>query len=360
MARRSSSRPSVEDIVRGRRAEIVERVISLMQRDGLRWMEPWLPALTPHNPLSKVTYSGRNRLHLAYAAYAKGFEDRRWCTYNQAENAGWHVRKGERGFLVEKWGVPTHKETQRDEQTGRDEEVTVASGRPRLLRYHVVFNLEQLEGDIPQEEVPTHEADETRGIAENLILSSRCPVVQSTQFLGRAAFAPLEDRIVIAPMDTFRSDECFTRTLLHEMTHSTGHESALNRDIINRFGTPGYAKEELTAELGSLFMSADLGIQNASYDDAHFESHAAYLQSWLSALEDNPSYLFDAAAAADRAGAFVMERYGRQLERTREREVPELEQAEQGYDLASEAREMADASDALSATGHDVPDVDAR
>lgn len=72
------------------------------------------------------------------------------------------------------------------------------------------------------------------------------------------------------------------------------------------------------------------------------------------------SYLFDAAAAADRAGAFVMERYGRQLERTREREVPELEQAEQGYDLASEAREMADASDALSATGHDVPDVDAR
>ena len=68
MARRSSSRPSAEDIVRGRRAEIVDRVIALMQRDGLRWMEPWLPALTPHNPLSKVTYSGRNRLHLAYAA----------------------------------------------------------------------------------------------------------------------------------------------------------------------------------------------------------------------------------------------------------------------------------------------------
>ena len=119
----------------------------------------------------------------------------------------------------------------------------------------------------------------------------------------------------------------------------------------------GYAKEELTAELGSLFMSADLGIQNASYDDAHFESHAAYLQSWLSALEDNPSYLFDAAAAADRAGVYVMERYERQLERTREREAPELEQ---GYDLASESREMADASDALSATARDAPDVDAR
>ena len=86
------------------------------------------------------------------------------------------------------------------------------------------------------------------------------------RYQGSAGYAPGSDRILIAPRETFLSDETFTRVLLHEMTHSTGHPSALNRGCNTNFGSPEYAQEELVAELGSLFLSADLGIQSADYE----------------------------------------------------------------------------------------------
>ena len=145
-------------------------------------------------------------------------------------------------------------------------------------------------------------SDRTAAIADDLILSSRCPIVESMRYQGSAGYAPGSDRILIAPRETFLSDETFTRVLLHEMTHSTGHPSALNRGCNTDFGSPEYAQEELVAELGSLFLSADLGIQSADYEGEHYENHVSYLQSWMHALEDDPSYLFKAAAKADKAG----------------------------------------------------------
>ena len=129
-------------------------------------------------------------------------------------------------------------------------------------------------------------------IAQNLEESSRCPIIESTSYLGSAAYSPATDRILIAPRETFRSDEAFTRVLLHEMTHSTGHPSALARELDTRFGSPSYAEEELVAELGSLFLSADLGIQSTDLEGEFYENHVSYLQSWMNALENDPSYLY--------------------------------------------------------------------
>lgn len=100
------------------------------------------------------------------------------------------------------------------------------------------------------------------------------------------------------------------------MTHSTGHPSALNRGCNTNFGSPEYAQEELVAELGSLFLSADLGIQSADYEGEHYENHVSYLQSWMHALEDDPSYLFKAAAKADKAGTLIIGRYNDVLRST--------------------------------------------
>lgn len=126
------------------------------------------------------------------------------------------------------------------------------------------------------------------------------------------------------------------------MTHSTGHPSALNRGLDTRFGSPEYAQEKLVAELGSLFLSADLGIQSTDYEGEFYENHVSYLQSWMHALEDDPSFLFKAAVQADKADRFIMERYSKELERQHEVEGRQL--TPQRVSLKDESRAMAGAA----------------
>lgn len=253
-----------------------------MKRDGLHWAEPYLPFLTPHNPVSGTVYQGGNRVHLGFIGFMRGYTDNRWATFNQIKDAGWHVKKGAKSALIEKWKqFAFYKE---NEDTGEKE---LAGRYPKLVGYWNVFNAEDIEG-IPPENAPVHLNDRTATIAQNLEESSRCPVIESSGYLGSAAYSPATDRILIAPRETFRSDEAFTRVLLHEMTHSTGHPSALARELDTRFGSPSYAEEELVAELGSLFLSADLGIQNTELEGEFYENHVSYLQSWMNALENDP------------------------------------------------------------------------
>lgn len=337
-----------QERVDARRREVVEKIIADMERDGLRWSEPYLPTLTPHNPVTGTVYSGRNRLHLAFAARECEFADNRWCTFNQIRNQGWHLTKGATSAIIENWKeFPIVKE---NAETGEDE---VVGKYPRLVGYWNVFNASQIEG-IPPEAGQEHETDRTAAIADDLIASSRCPVIESVSFTGHAAYAPLSDRICIAPRTTFRSDESFTRTLLHEMTHSTGHPDALDRQLVTSFGSEDYAKEELVAELGSLFMSADLGVQTADMEGAFYENHVSYLKSWISALENDPDYLFRAAGQADRASAYLKERYDAVLERGCDE--PEQDRMDL-TDLAHSSRDAAGALEGSLGAGREGLDV---
>ena len=248
------------EIVEKQRALVVEKIIEDMKRDGLHWSEPYIPSLSPHNPVSGTVYQGGNRFHLGFVGYMRGFTDNRWCTFNQIRDSGWHLKKGAKAALIEKWREFSIKEE--NEDTGEKE---VTGHYLRCVGYWNVFNASEIEG-IPAPPVPEH-------------------------------------------------------VLLHEMTHSTGHPSALNRGCNTDFGSPEYAQEELVAELGSLFLSADLGIQNTDYEGEHYENHVSYLQSWMHALEDDPSYLFKAAAKADKAGTLIIGRYNDVLEKRRDRDV---------------------------------------
>lgn len=329
--------PSTE-IVDEQRARVVEKIIGDMEKNGLRWSEPYLPSLSPHNPVSGTVYKGGNRLHLGFVGFMRGFEDNRWCTFNQIRDSGWHLKKGSKAAIIEKWREFSVKEE--NKETGEQE---VTGRYLRLVGYWNVFNAQEIEG-IPKAPAPEHEQDYTAGIADNLILSSRCPVRESPRYPHMAAYTPTGDYIMIAPRGTFRSDESFTRVLLHEMAHSTGHGSALGRDCSTKFGSPEYAEEELVAELGSLFLSSDLGIQSADLEGAFYENHVSYLKSWMHALKDDPAYLFKAAAKADKAGNYIMERYEQQREK--ERETPQ--RAETRISLLGEAALARLASDALA------------
>lgn len=211
------------EIVEKQRALVVEKIIEDMKRDGLHWSEPYIPSLSPHNPVSGTVYQGSNRFHLGFVGYMRGFTDNRWCTFNQIRDSGWHLKKGAKAALIEKWREFSIKEENKD--TGEKE---VTGHYLRCVGYWNVFNASEIEG-IPAPPAPEHVSDRTAAIADDLILSSRCPIVESMRYQGSAGYAPGSDRILIAPRETFLSDETFTRVLLHEMTHSTGHPSALNR-----------------------------------------------------------------------------------------------------------------------------------
>ena len=238
-------------------------------------------------------------------------------------------------------GIESHDGADTDSRTAvMDAEQTGSEIRPSDIREEQRYDSESysLTGEARDMTAAKNQMDtETQAQETTREYGSSLP------FNGEdALYSPATDRILIAPRETFRSDEAFTRVLLHEMTHSTGHPSVLARELDTRFGSPSYAEEELVAELGSLFLSADLGIQSTDLEGEFYENHVSYLQSWMNALENDPSYLFKAASKADHADTFIMERYEEELGKNIEIDAPELEEE---VSLAGESHDMVSASE---------------
>ena len=189
---------------------------------------------------------------------------------------------------------------------GEGEEPTIIS-YPVLVGAWRVFNAGDIDG-IPELGNPDidHVEDGSAPVIEAVKASSRCPIVENAS-IDQAAYSPLRDIVKMPPQKTFSSDESYLRTLLHEMTHSTS--VVFGRDLHSGFFSESYAFEELIAELGSVFASSDLGLGCADVDSRHYQNHVAYLQSWVSALQGDPAFLFRAASKADEATAYLMARY---------------------------------------------------
>ena len=290
------------DIIKEQRKEIVERVIADMEKGGAQWIMPWSQHFAQQNAVSGRAYRGGNRIHLAFISMMRGYDDPRWCTFKQALKQGWNVKKGAKSAAIEHWKTVVSVSENADGDM-------VARSYPKLVGYWRVFNACDIEGIPAMAELAPREADASGAgeIADALIASSRCPVRESLA-VDQACYIPRIDRVEMPHRLTFDSDESFARTLLHEMAHSTGHASALDRNMGGRFGSEGYAMEELVAELASMFASADLSLGGAQPDPRHHEQHVAYLQNWLQALRRDESALFTAASKADDAAAFILDR----------------------------------------------------
>ena len=123
--------------------------------------------------------------------------------------------------------------------------------------------------------------------------------------------APGLDVIQLPLPGAFRDAQSYAATKGHELVHWTNHETRLHRDFGRpRFGDEGYAREELVAELGSAFLCADLGITPEPRED-----HAAYIGSWLKALQNDKRAIFQAVAYAQRAADYLHGLQGRNTER---------------------------------------------
>lgn len=321
-AQRAKAKATVERLVGQSRKETVDEFVKLIENGGLNWVKEWsikhagydVDVFDPYNPLTGTHYSGGNRFSLSMHCFAFDITDNRFCTWNQANRMGWKVNGDATPLIVEKW-LP-QSWYKRDES---GEVVTDEGGNPvfggsrmKLVSCFKVYSLSQIEG-APQIEkayvpkAPERVRTELDDMMDALKDSSRCVV--SERVSNRAYYEPFADRITIPKRDEFTSMQSALRTLLHEMGHSTGHERALNRTMTGRFGSKGYAFEELIAELTAVFTASYLNTELAADDeDKCKRNHAAYLQSWLKKLQSDPDYLYKAAAGAAKASDFIIER----------------------------------------------------
>ena len=277
---------------------VTAHIVTALESGVRPWFQPWSAehaAGRIPRPLraNGQPYRGINVLMLWGAACERGYNAPIWMTYKQAQELGGNVRKGEKSALV----VYANKliRTETGEQ-GEEIEKQIP-----FMKAYAVFNVQQVEG------LPAH----YYGQPENpLPLSERLEQVESfiantgadIRHGGNSAFyAPSKDLVQMPPFEAFKDKESYYATLLHELTHWTNHKSRLDRSFnAKRFGDHGYAREELVAELGAAFLSADLGITPEVRDD-----HAAYLGHWLKILQEDKRAIFSAAAHAQRAADYL-------------------------------------------------------
>lgn len=292
------------DRVMESRKELTKQLISEMSQGELCWIKGWnSTGKRPYNPITKAVYKGGNRFRLMLAAHLEQYTDNRWVTFAQAQEKGWTVKKGEKGMLCEKW-IFEEKKTIEDPITGEKETVYEELEHPKV-NYFVLFNAAQVEGMPVLEKQPELPKDEQLMLANRFVRSSACPVIEQLDET-EAYYSPERDEVHLPMRNRFYSSTEFLATAIHEMSHSTGHPSRLNRPQKNVFGSKEYAKEELIAELSSVFVQADLGIDIGA---KQLSNHAAYLQNWIGALKENPNVLFQASSDASRASDFLMEQY---------------------------------------------------
>ncbi|ECZ2944983.1 DUF1738 domain-containing protein [Salmonella enterica] len=321
--------------------QVAEKLIEQLKAGTAPWQKPWEPgnpgSLIPINPTTGKRYKGINAIQLM----SQGHSDQRWLTYKQAAAVGAQVRRGEKGTPIQYWKF-SEEQTKIDEQTGKPvldakgEPVkeTVQLERPRVF-FATVFNAEQIDGLPPmQRKEQTWNAVER---AEHILAASGAQIRHGEH--DRAFYRPSTDSVHLPSKGQFPSADNYYATALHELGHWTGHPSRLDRDLVHPFGSEGYAKEELRAEIASMILGDELGI---GHDPGQ---HAAYVGSWIKALQEDPLEIFRAAADAEKIQDYVLGFEQKQvIEQTTQqelardpREIPETAQFPQQWGPQSDS-----------------------
>jgi len=292
------------------RQEVTDRIINMLETGVAPWQKPWNPADAsldmPMNPTTGKAYRGGNAIHLMATGLSRGYGDPRWMTYRQAAGLAWQVRKGEKGTQIEFWEVKAGRDTRSEPiRAGNGDGHKPADGPDegcgnRLIhRVYTVFNAKQIEG-IPEWTPNERTVFEVVEAAEH-ILSNSAATIRHDQ-TDCAFYNRSSDSIHLPPKQAFKDAAGYYGTALHELAHWTGHPSRLDRATLNesyRFGDVSYAKEELRAELASVFLAAERGIP---HDPGQ---HAAYVSSWINVLKQDKNEIFRAAHDASRAADFL-------------------------------------------------------
>ena len=297
------------------RADLAENFTHLLEEKQMDWVRGWQIAgsTIPRNGVTGNEYHGINYFALMVESICKGYDDPRWVTMAQIRDdlnkyhphESWHLEAGSHGTKVEYWFPYDRKEKrfiswdQYENYMRGGEKVDRFRAYPR---YYTVFNASCIDGfkpyksDLKNENIRVDELIKT--LSENMKVGIEYDG-------GNAAYYSIgEDKIHLPAPKSFLSEAEFSGTALHELAHSTGAFSRLNRQIENQFGSEKYAAEELIAEMTACFMAPDLHeIDIAAFN--RFENNEAYLQSWIREIRNAPETLIQTIKAAQKATDYM-------------------------------------------------------
>src|SRR5437660_7590680 len=273
-------------------AEVSARIVAELERGAAPWVKPWSATPgqnVPQNAVSNRPYSGCNII-LLWLARNQGWTTPRFLTFKQAAEAGGHVRKGEQGTKV--YFV---KQLQVKDGDGDEAESRLIP----MLREYTVFNVDQCDG-LPDsiragKPMRTRNPDTRDELADEFLRSTGADIREGH---GEAYYAPGHDYISMPAFEAFKGADHFYNVAFHELTHWTGHRSRLDRDLKKRFDSRAYAAEELVAELGAAFLSAEF-----SFDGD--VRNAGYIASWIDLLKSDKRAFFTACSRASQAADYL-------------------------------------------------------
>ena len=297
------------------RKQLVDQVLANLDKGNLFWTQGWVAAGAPESAVTGKKYRGINNLYLSLVAMAENYGDNRWATFRQMEEKGWTFKKDEEGHTLGKGkSVSVEYYEMRDKETKRRFDRSVLDGMTFdeqreymdknvywLRKFYRVFNCSLMDG-VPAKEMPMIDVNDRIEKAEAILDYWNANESKIVYGGSQAFYRPSTDEVHLPEREKFKSTQSFYDTALHEIGHSTGHESRLNRDLSGGFGSQSYAMEELRAEIASIFMAQDLGVEPS---EDRLQNNAAYIQSWKDEIKENPNALFTAIADADKIARYV-------------------------------------------------------
>jgi antirestriction protein ArdC len=280
-------------------ARVTAQIVTAIEQGVSNWRMPWHSsgrfAFSPINVTSKKPYRGINTVCLWAAAESKGYERGEWGTYQQWQEKGAQVRKGEKATTVVFWKFANAAA----ETDDGDETPKAGSSRLLFTRGYSVFNAAQVDGYTPKAESEPNVPARIEQ-ADAFFKSVGATVRHGG---NQAFYAPVTDHIQMPPFQSFRDGVSYYATLAHEHTHWTAPAGRCDRELGKRFGENAYAAEELIAELGAAFTCAHLGLSTEPRED-----HAQYINSWLNVLKADKRAIFTAASKAQQACDWLIQR----------------------------------------------------
>ena len=273
---------------------VTDRLIKMLEQGVVPWRCPWSGGI-PMNFISKRPYSGINILLLGMLNYKYPY----FLSRNQVTVLNEKIKSGEKSNLVIFYRAYRQKKKNKDEKSGNEETEIITK---YVLRYYSVYNIDQTTIKVPQKAKfnPILACDQ---VVSKMPLK---PMIISKH--QKAYYSPVQDIVNMPEFNSFKDSESYYSTLFHELVHSTGHQSRLNRDTVtlsHAFGDSQYSEEELIAEIGAAFLSAHSGISNHTINNS-----AAYIEGWLNVIEKDSRFIFKCSKMAKEAMEFILKDSG--------------------------------------------------
>lgn len=263
---------------------VTDQIIAQLEQGKIPWHQPWVSTGGPRNLITMKHYRGINTLLLGSLGYPRNY----FLTFKQVKKVGGSIKEGEKPHLIIFWRWD-------EEENGT---------KRAFLMYYRVYNIDQCL-NIPKSLLPTCKDVQINTVYSCEEIITNMPNPPTIQFGDCACYIPKTDTLMMPAREYFAKIKEYYSTFFHELVHSTGHTSRLNREDVmktDKMNAESYSFEELVAEIGACFLIAYAGIGTEDMNN-----NIAYLQGWLQRLKDDRKFIIIASASAQKAVDYILD-----------------------------------------------------